>query len=52
MQLKKRYSIDQQQIHSVGFSNGGASSVALASTYPHLLVGMAAMGWMTRLCSQ
>ncbi len=43
---EKRYHIDQQRIYSVGFSNGGASSVALASTYPHPLAGIGAAGWM------
>lgn len=43
---EKRYNIDQKRIYSVGFSNGGASSMALASTYPHLLAGIAGMGWL------
>lgn len=41
-----RYSVDPSRIYSVGFSNGGATSVALASSFPHLLAGIAAMGWM------
>ncbi|KRM38498.1 hypothetical protein FC39_GL001268 [Lactobacillus hamsteri DSM 5661 = JCM 6256] len=41
----QKYPIDESRIYSVGFSNGGASSVALASTYPNLLAGIAAMGW-------
>ncbi len=45
----KRYPIDRQRIYSVGFSNGGALSGALASTYPHLLAGIAAMGWLISL---
>lgn len=43
-----RYNIDQNRIYSVGFSNGGASSMALASTYPNLLAGLAGMGWLIR----
>lgn len=45
----KRYPVDQQKIYAVGFSNGGALAGALASTYPHLLAGIAAMGWMVGL---
>lgn len=41
-----RYPIDVSRIYSVGFSNGGATSVALASSFPHLFAGIAAMGWM------
>ena len=44
-----RYPVDTHRIYSVGFSNGGASSGALASTYPHLLAGIAAIGWMIGL---
>jgi len=38
----QKYPIDESRIYSVGFS---AASVALTSTYPHLLAGIAAMGW-------
>ncbi|ORX75231.1 hypothetical protein BCR32DRAFT_329891 [Anaeromyces robustus] len=41
----KRYPIDTERIYSTGFSNGGALSVALVSTYPNLLAGISAMGW-------
>lgn len=44
-----RFPIDPSRIYSVGFSNGGALSGALASTYPTLLAGIAAMGWMIGL---
>jgi hypothetical protein len=44
-----RYPVDPTRIYSVGFSNGGATSGALASTYPHLLAGIGAMGWMIGL---
>ena len=42
----KRYPIDTERIYSTGFSNGGALSVAMVSTYPKLLAGISAMGWM------
>ena len=42
----KRYPIDTGKIYSTGFSNGGALSVAMLSTYPTLLAGISAMGWM------
>lgn len=45
----QRYPVDPTRIYSVGFSNGGALSGALASTYPTLLAGIAAMGWMVGL---
>lgn len=41
-----RYPIDIERIYSTGFSNGGALSVAMVSTYPKLLAGISAMGWM------
>lgn len=44
-----RYPIDRHRVYAVGFSNGGALSGALASTYPELLAGIAAMGWMIGL---
>ena len=44
-----RFPVDPHRIYSVGFSNGGALSGALASTYPTLLAGIAAMGWMIGL---
>ncbi|ORX42695.1 hypothetical protein BCR36DRAFT_587055 [Piromyces finnis] len=42
----QRYPIDTERIYSTGFSNGGALSVAMVSTYPTLLAGISAMGWM------
>lgn len=45
----ERYPIDSHRIYSVGFSNGGALSGALAATYPTLLAGIGAMGWMIPL---
>lgn len=40
------YPIDEQRIYSLGFSNGGAMSVALASEHPERFAGIAAYGWM------
>lgn len=44
-----RYPVDASRIYAVGFSNGGALAGALASTYPSLLAGIGAMGWMIGL---
>jgi poly(3-hydroxybutyrate) depolymerase len=38
--------INPRKIYATGFSNGGALSGALVSTYPDLLAGISAMGWM------
>ena len=43
----ERYPADPGRIYASGFSNGGATAIALADTYPGLLSGIAAMGWMT-----
>ena len=40
----KRYPVDIEKIYSTGFSNGGALSIAMVSTYPTLLAGISAMG--------
>ena len=42
----ERYPINTRRIYATGFSNGGALSGALVSTYPDLLAGISAMGWM------
>lgn len=44
--IKNDYPIDSHRIYSTGFSNGGATSVALTSTHPDLFAGIAAYGWM------
>ena len=44
-----RYPVDSGRIYATGFSNGGALSGALAATYPDLLAGISAMGWMIPL---
>lgn len=46
---QKHYSIDSHRIYSVGFSNGGATSIALASRHPKLLAGISAYGWANDL---
>ena len=44
-----RYPVEPGRIYATGFSNGGALSGALAATYPDLLAGISAMGWMIPL---
>lgn len=46
---KKRYNIDNRRVYVLGFSNGGASAVALTSTHPKTFAGIAAYGWMVDL---
>jgi acetyl esterase/lipase len=46
---QKHYPVDAHRIYSVGFSNGGATSIALASSHPKLLAGIAAYGWANDL---
>ncbi|TCD53612.1 hypothetical protein EJ419_08210 [Alloscardovia theropitheci] len=43
------YPIDTNRVYSVGFSNGGATSVALAARHPELISGIAAYGWQVDL---
>lgn len=43
------YSVDQKRTYSVGFSNGGATSIALVSRHPKLVAGIAAYGWANDL---
>ena len=38
-----RYPIDPERIYATGFSNGGAAAIALASEYPELIAGIAAL---------
>ena len=45
----QNYPIDTERIYSTGFSNGGATSVALTSTHPHYFAAISAMGWMIDL---
>lgn len=47
--MKNRYPVDETRVYSVGFSNGGATSVALTSEHPELFAGIAAYGWMVDL---
>lgn len=46
---KQRYNIDKHRVYVLGFSNGGASAVALTSTHPKTFAGIAAYGWMVDL---
>lgn len=39
------YSVDPQRTYSLGFSNGGATSIAMVSHHPRLFAGIAAYGW-------
>lgn len=41
-----KYPVDRTRVYSTGFSNGGAMSVALASTHPERLAAISAYGWM------
>ena len=47
--MKQNYPIDETSVYTLGFSNGGATSVALTSEHPELFAGMAAYGWMVDL---
>lgn len=46
---KRHYAVDSRRIYSVGFSNGGATSIALASRHPKLLAGISAYGWANNM---
>ncbi|MFT8329961.1 alpha/beta hydrolase family esterase [Bifidobacterium psychraerophilum] len=46
---KRRYPIDETRVYALGFSNGGASAVALTSRHPELFAGIAAYGWQVDL---
>lgn len=46
---QKHYPVDAHRTYSVGFSNGGATSIALASRHPKLLTGISAYGWANNL---
>lgn len=48
-QAEQLFPVDTSRIYSLGFSNGGAISVALAARYPELLAGIAAYGWQVSL---
>lgn len=47
--MKRNYPVDETRVYSLGFSNGGATSVALTSEHPELFAGIAAYGWMVDL---
>lgn len=46
---KKRFHVDNSRIYVVGFSNGGASAVALTNAHAKKFAGIAAYGWMVDL---
>lgn len=41
--------VDAARVYSVGFSNGGAISVAMANDYPGRIAAISAAGWMVPL---
>lgn len=43
------YPVDPERVYSTGFSNGGATSIALTRDYPQYFAGISAMGWMIGL---
>ncbi|GHV98518.1 hypothetical protein lacNasYZ03_00320 [Lactobacillus nasalidis] len=43
------YPVDSRRVYSLGFSNGGATSVALTSTHPDMFAGIAMYGWAVDL---
>ncbi len=45
----KNYPVDTTRVYSTGFSNGGATSVALVSKYPQYFAAISALGWMVDL---
>lgn len=49
--MKQRYPIDASRVYSLGFSNGGATSVVLTAEHPELLAGIAAYGWQVDLAN-
>ncbi|MGI5888889.1 MAG: alpha/beta hydrolase family esterase, partial [Oscillospiraceae bacterium] len=44
--IEASYQVDETRVYSTGFSNGGAMSVALASTHPERFAAISAYGWM------
>lgn len=41
--------VDASRVYSVGFSNGGAASVAMANDHPERVAAISACGWMVPL---
>jgi poly(3-hydroxybutyrate) depolymerase len=47
------YPVDTTCVYSTGFSNGGATSVAMCSEYPQVFAAISSLGWMVDLnCSR
>lgn len=46
------YPVDGTRVYATGFSNGGATAVALASTHPQLFAAVSAYGWMVDMRGQ
>ncbi|MCC4422521.1 prolyl oligopeptidase family serine peptidase [Limosilactobacillus reuteri] len=46
---QRHYSVDQHRTYSLGFSNGGATSIAMASRHPRMFAGIAAYGWANNM---
>jgi dienelactone hydrolase len=46
------FPVDTTRIYTTGFSNGGATSVAMVSRYPKVFAAMSAMGWMVDMRGQ
>lgn len=47
------YPVDTTRVYSTGFSNGGATSVAMCSEYPQVFAAISSLGWMVDLnCSK
>jgi poly(3-hydroxybutyrate) depolymerase len=46
---EQRFHVDNSRVYVLGFSNGGASAVALTSSHARLFAGIAAYGWAVDL---
>lgn len=42
---QSHYSVDPQRTYSLGFSNGGATSIEMVNRHPRMFAGIAAYGW-------
>ncbi|GFZ26553.1 alpha/beta hydrolase family esterase [Lactobacillus corticis] len=46
---QSHYSVDPHRTYSLGFSNGGATSIAMVNEHPRMFAGIAAYGWANDL---
>lgn len=46
---QRHYAVDRQRTYSLGFSNGGATSIAMVNDHPQMFAGIAAYGWANDL---